>query len=110
MRRTAIRRTAAAVVGALFVALGAAVSIAPAHADTNDQQFIDYLNKKGVPFKSRIEVIRLGKQFCLDTTRQGNPNWLAGYNLAVKQGWTQTEAENFVNAAIPTYCPKLWGM
>lgn len=109
MTNAAIRRTAGAVVGALVVAVGATVSVPPAHAEPiYDQQFIDYLDKHNVPYKSRTDAIRIAKQFCLDNTRQGNPNWLAGFNLAKKQGWTQTETENFIMAAIPTYCPRLW--
>jgi Protein of unknown function (DUF732) len=109
MTNTVVRRTATAAIAGLFLAVGAAVAVAPAHADPiYDQQFIEYLEKKGVPYKSRTDIIRTAKQFCLDTTRQGNPDWLAGYNLASKEGWTQTETENFVMAAIPTYCPQLW--
>src|SRR5882757_846065 len=97
MTKTAIRPTAGAVVGALVVAAGAAIPATPAHADPiYDQQFIDYLDKHNVPYKSRTDAIRVGKQFCLDNTRQGNPDWLAGFNLAKNQGWTQTEAENFI--------------
>jgi hypothetical protein len=109
MTNTPIRRAACTVVGAFVVAVGGAVMATPAHADPiYDQQFIDYLDKHNVPYKSRTDAIRLGKQFCLDNTRQGNPNWLAGFNLAKNQGWTQTETENFIMAAIPTYCPRLW--
>ena len=96
------------VVGALVVAVGATVLVPAAHVDPiYDQQFIDYLDKHGVPYASRTDAIRPGKQFCLDTTRQGNPDWLAGFNVAKKQGWTQTETENFIMAAIPTYCQAL---
>ena len=109
MTSTAIRRTASAAIAVLLMAAGAAVSVAPAHADAEkDQIFIDYLDKKGVPYKNRTEVIRVAKNFCVAQTRQGNPNWLAGYKLQYAQGWTQTETENFVNGAVPTYCPKLW--
>ena len=93
----AIRRTTSALVAALFVAVGAAVSVAPAHADpVYDQKFIDYLDKHGLRYKSRTDVSRLSKPFCLDT------------NLAEKEGWRQTETEEFIMAAIPTYCPRFW--
>ena len=109
MTNAATRRTASAAIAALVLVAGAAVSIAPAHADpAYDQIFIDYLDKKGVPYKNRTEAIRTAKTFCVAQTRQGNPNWLAGYKLQYAQGWTQTETENFVNGAVPTYCPKLW--
>ena len=43
--------------------------------------------------------VAVGKP-CLDTTRQSNPDWLAGYNLAKKEGWTQTETEDFILSAV----------
>jgi hypothetical protein len=111
MTTTAIRRTAGAAIAVLLMAAGAAISVAPAHADAEaDQIFIDFLDKKRVPYKNRTEAIRLAKDFCIDQARQGNPEWLAGYNLQHKQGWTQTETEKFVEGAVYTYCPKLWGI
>jgi hypothetical protein len=110
MTNAAIRRSASAAIAALMMAVGAAVAVAPAHADpNNDQVFIDYLNKKGVPYGNRTEIIRLAKEYCLDASRQGNPSWLAGYNLQQKLRWTQTETEQFAEGAVPVYCPKLWG-
>lgn len=110
MTNTAIRRTASAAIAALFVAVGAAISVAPAHADpVYDQKFLDYLDKKGVPFSNRTAIIRAAKQFCLDTTRQGGAKWKVGYNLMKEQGWTETETADFINAAVPTYCPSVWG-
>ena len=105
MTKTAIRRTTCAVVGALVVAAGAAISATPAHADpVYDQQFIDYLDGKGVPFDNRTDIIRVAKQFCLDIGRQGGSTWKAGYHLMKDRGWTQTQAENFIHAAVPIYC------
>ena len=54
MTTTVIRRTATAALAGLFLAVGAAVAVAPAHADpVYDQQFINRLDKKGVPYKNR---------------------------------------------------------
>ena len=111
MTHSAVRRTATAAIAGLFLALGATASLAPAHADPDkDQSFIDYLDKKGVPYKNRTDIIRVAKGFCLDQTRQGVENWVPGYDLGTKQGWTRTELQNFISAAIPVYCPKVWGM
>ncbi len=111
MTHAAIRRSAGAVIAGLLLAAGAAVSVAPANADPSaDKTFIDYLDKKGVPYKNRTEAILLAKQYCLDTTRQGVETWIPGYYLGVKQKWTQSQTENFINGAIPVYCPKVWGM
>ena len=109
MKDTVVRRIASATIAALFLGAGAAVAIAPAHADAEgDNAFIAYLDKKAFPYESRTQIIRLAKQFCLDQTRQGNPNWLATFNLEHKQKWTQTEAQTFIEGAIPVYCPKVW--
>jgi len=109
MKHTVVRRAATTTIAALFLAAGAAVAIAPAHADAEgDNAFISYLDKKAFPYENRTEVIRLAKQFCLDQTRQGNPNWVATYNLEQKQGWSQSEAQTFIGGAIPVYCPQLW--
>ena len=106
MTNTAIRRTAGAAVAALIVAAGAAVSVAPAHADpVYDQNFIDYLNQSGVPFKNRTDAIRTAKQFCLDMSRHCGTTYKAANNLMKQEGWTQSEAQNFIKAAVPTYCP-----
>jgi hypothetical protein len=53
-----------------------------------DQKFIDFLDKKGVGAGS---------------------TWNAGYSLMNEEGWTQSETETFIQAAIPTYSPGLWG-
>ena len=106
MTYAAIRRTAGAAVAAPIVAAGATVSVAPAHADpVYDQNFIDYLNQSGVPFKNRTDAIRTAKQFCLDMSRQGGTTYKAANNLMKQEGWTQSEAQNFIKAAVPTYCP-----
>jgi Protein of unknown function (DUF732) len=109
MKDTAIRRIAGATIAALFLGAGAAVAIAPAHADAEaDNAFIDFLDKKAFPYESRTQIIRLAKQFCLDQTRQGNPNWLPAFNLEHKQEWSQTEVQTFIEGAVPVYCPQVW--
>lgn len=110
MRQT-FRRGATAAVAALVLTTGAAVSIAPAHAqEDRNQTFIDFLDRKGVPYKNETTAVRMAKQFCVDAVRQGNPDWLAGYNLQNEGGWSQTEAETFVEGAVYVYCPKVWGV
>ena len=109
MNATVVRRAASATIAALVLGASAAVAIAPAHADAaGDNAFIAYLEKKGVPYANRTQIIRLAKQFCLDQTRQGNPNWLASYYLERDQGWTHTETQTFIGGAIPVYCPEVW--
>src|SRR5882724_6847687 len=110
MNATVVRRAASATIAALFLGASAAVAIAPAHADAEgDNAFIAYLDKKAFPYESRTQIIRLAKQFCLDQTRQGNPNWLATYLLEQNQKWTHSEGQTFIGGAIPVYCPRVWG-
>jgi hypothetical protein len=106
MSNSAIRRITSTLVAALFVAVGSALSVPPAHADqAQDQQFIDFLDKKGVPYKNSTDAIRTAKQFCLDFSRQGGSTWKVGYKLMKAEGWTQGQALDFVSAAVPVYCP-----
>ena len=110
MNATVVRRAASATIAALFFGASAAVAIAPAHADADgDNAFIAYLDKKSFPYENRTQIIRLAKQFCLDQTRQGTPSWVATYVLQKNQKWTNTEAQTFIEGAIPVYCPKVWG-
>jgi Protein of unknown function (DUF732) len=109
MTNTAIRRTASAAAAVLLMAVGAAVSVPPAYADPEkNKYFIDYLDRKNVPYPNPVAAVRLAKQFCVDFTRQGHPEWLAGYKLQHQQGWTQTEAERFIEGAVGAYCPEVW--
>ena len=106
-----VRRSATAAIAAAVMVGGAAAAIAPAHAqEDKNQVFIDFLDKKGVPYKNTTTAIRMAKEFCVDALRQGNPDWLAGYNLQHAGGWSQTEAETFVEGAVYVYCPKVWGV
>ena len=110
MNATVVRRAASATIAALFLGVSAAVAIAPAHADAEgDNAFIAYLDKKAFPYENRTTIIRIAKQFCLDQTRQGNPNWLATYYLQKNQKWTNSEVQTFIGGAVPVYCPQVWG-
>ncbi|MGV0850065.1 DUF732 domain-containing protein [Mycolicibacterium phlei] len=98
---------------AVLLGIGGMMTTAPAYAQDGvdkNKTFIDFLDKKRVPYKNSHTAIRMAKQFCVDATRQGNPAWLAGWNLQQAGGWTQTEAEYFVEGAVYVYCPKVWGV
>ena len=113
MTNTAIRRATGAVVAGLFVAVGGAVAIAPAHADpVYDQKFLDYLDAKGVPFESRTDIIRTAKQFCLDMGRQGGSTWKvgAGPGRGARSGSRSTSAPapRSSRSAPPSAGPAPW--
>jgi hypothetical protein len=110
MKATVVRRAASATIAALVLGTSAAVAIAPAHADAaGDNAFIAFLDKKGFPYENRTGIIRLAKQFCLDQTRQGTPNWLPGYNLGQKEKWTNSQLQVFIEGTVSVYCPQVWG-
>jgi hypothetical protein len=64
---TAIRRTTS--VAALIVAGAAPLRRVGTRGPVYDQKFIDYFNKKGVPYMNETDAIRTAKQFCLDMSR-----------------------------------------
>jgi hypothetical protein len=79
MTRIAIRRSMTTAIAALLLAVGAAVSVAPAHADEKDDKFIEFLEQKGVPYANKTEIIRVAKDFCLQRTRQNAPKWRGSF-------------------------------
>jgi hypothetical protein len=103
-----LRRTISAAIAALLIAGGAALSVVPANADDAEDQFIAHLDRTAVPYASKTEVIRAAKDYCLTRTRQSGSKWRATNELAKKMGWTETEANDFVQAALPSYCPNAW--
>jgi hypothetical protein len=90
------------------VVVGAAVSVAPAHADEADDRFIEQLDWKGVPYTNPTEVIRLAKQYCLARTRQNTSPWSANRKVERAMEWSGAEVDNFARAAVPAYCPGAW--
>jgi len=38
-------------------------------------------------------------------SRQGGSTWKVGYKLMKQEGWTESQAMNFISAAVPVYCP-----
>ncbi|MGV0646398.1 DUF732 domain-containing protein [Mycolicibacterium sp. XJ2546] len=104
MGLTAVRRSAMAALAALLVGAGAVVSVAPAHADANDDEFIELLDIEGVTYANRTEVIRAGKEYCLARSRP-NANMGPMYNkLYDDMGWVGTELSDFARAANRAYC------
>jgi hypothetical protein len=106
MTNAAIRRIAGAAVAALIVAVGATVSVPPAHADpVYDQNFIDYLNQSGVPFKNRTDAILTAEQFCLDMSRQGGTTYQAANNLMKQEGLDAVGGQELHQGGSPDVLP-----
>jgi hypothetical protein len=74
----------------------------------DDNRFIGRLDRSGVPYTSRVEMIRLAKKTCVGITRQGNPSWRLGWDLQHDKGWSGTQTLDFVSSAVAVYCPDVW--
>ena len=74
MKHTVVRRAAGTTIAALLLGAGAAMAIAPAHADAEgDTAFIDYLDKKAFPYENRMQVIRTRQGVLPRTDAAGQP-------------------------------------
>ncbi|BBY80094.1 DUF732 domain-containing protein [Mycolicibacterium pulveris] len=100
----AFRRCLFAALAALLVGVGGAVAVAPAQAGQDDDQFIELLELEGVPYANETEVIRAGKQYCLDRTRPNANMGRVNNDVMTKMGWSGSEMQDFARAAIRAYC------
>ncbi|MGV0715801.1 DUF732 domain-containing protein [Mycolicibacterium sp. XJ662] len=98
------RRSASAALAALLVAAGAVLSVAPAHAGQDDDEFIELLDIEGVPYSNPTEVIRAGKEYCLARSRPNARMGPVNNELMDKMGWAGSELSDFARAAIRAYC------
>lgn len=114
MTGSGFRRSAGAAIAALVVAAGAGISVAPAaHAQGDkekDDTFINFLKEKDVPFKNSIQAIKIAKKLCAEAKDRTISDWLAGYHAQQAGGWTDKELGIFVEGAVYTYCPSVWGV
>jgi hypothetical protein len=78
MTNTAIRRSTGALVAAFCCDWRRSIYRTRACTPVYDQKFLDYFDVKGVPYKNRTDIIRVAKQFCLDSSRQGGSTWRPG--------------------------------
>lgn len=98
------RRWIFGVLAALLVGASGAVAVAPAHAGQDDDEFIELLELEGVPYANETEVIRAGKQYCLDRTRPNASMGRVNNDLMTKMGWSGSELTDFARAALRAYC------
>lgn len=104
MRTIAFRRSASAALAALLVGAGAVVAIAPAQADKIDDEFIELLDVEGVPYTSRMQIIRVAKEYCLARTRPNAKMGTMNNKLFEDMGWGVPELQDFARAANRAYC------
>ncbi|MGV0881327.1 DUF732 domain-containing protein [Mycolicibacterium sp. XJ883] len=89
---------------ASLVAVGAVLSVPPAHAGEADDQFLELLDLERVPYANQTEVIRAGKEYCLARTRPNAQMGPVNNELIEKMDWAGSELQDFARAAIRAYC------
>ncbi|MGE2689147.1 DUF732 domain-containing protein [Mycolicibacterium pulveris] len=86
------------------MASGAALSVAPAHAGKDDDEFIELLDIEGVPYANPTEVIRAAKDYCLAKTRPNANKWRVAFAIGDDMEWSMAEGQDFARAADQAYC------
>ena len=103
------RAFALAMAVAGFAVFGFAAS---AHAEPNDQQFIDQVNALGIPVGPNDDVPLMGQQICemLTGGLTGNPNpvpvVMGVRNALASNGVSRQQASGLMRAAVDVYCPQ----
>jgi Protein of unknown function (DUF732) len=108
------RTTAVAMVLAGFAVAGFAVFgfAASAHAQPNDQQFIDEVNALGIPVGPNDDVPLMGQRVCemLTGGLTGNPNPVPVVRGVVSRlqssGMDKHQAVGLMRASVFIYCPQ----
>lgn len=98
------RRCTTAVLAALLVVAGGVVAAAPANAGQDDDEFIELLDIEGVPYANETEVIRTGKQYCLDRSRPNANMGRVNDDVMAKMEWSISEMQVFARAARRALC------
>ena len=103
------RTTAVAMVVAGFAVFGFAAS---AHAQPNDQQFIDEVDALGIPVGPNDDVPLMGQRVCemLTGGLTGNPNPVPVVRGVVSRlqssGMDKHQAVGLMRASVYIYCPQ----
>ncbi|OLP04411.1 hypothetical protein BVU76_00375 [Mycolicibacterium porcinum] len=101
-------RVLAAMIGA--VALTASFSVAPAHADAQDDQFFTIVNDLKIPTTSPEEAGQVGRGVC-DALTKGKIEPARTVRGVISQlmnqaGIDKHQAANLVKGAVKVYCPQ----
>lgn len=97
-------RVTTAALAALLVGAGAVVAAAPAHAAQDVDEFLELLDVEGVPYANETEVIRAGKQYCLDRTRPNANMGRVNNDVMTKMEWSISELQDFARSAMRALC------
>jgi hypothetical protein len=96
MRRLLILTSAAAMIG----------MAAPAHADSNDDDFLAQLRAAGLTYQDPAKAIEVAKDVCA-LVDKGTPDTEIVNNLQLRNpGFTGNGAAKFTTLAAAEYCPK----
>jgi hypothetical protein len=96
-------RTAAVVIG---VIAAAAAGVAPAHADTGNDAFLNALNNAGVGYSDSNATAALGQAICPILAKPGG-NFAQATSTVTGSGISPGMAGLFTTLAIQMYCPTM---
>jgi hypothetical protein len=97
-------RVAAVAIGVMAVA---AAAIAPAHADTNNDAFLNALGNAGVPYGDPNATAQLGQTICPILAKPGGNFAEAASSVSGGGGISPPLAGLFTTIAIQMYCPTM---
>ncbi|QUR66760.1 DUF732 domain-containing protein [Mycobacterium spongiae] len=103
-RKSRVTRQAVMLLASLIGA--AALSVAPANADTSDRLFLGALGLAGIPFSDPLAATSLGKSVCPMMAKQGADMSAIAVNMS-NSGMSPLMARLFTRTAISIYCPQL---
>ena len=103
-------RAMAIAIGAAALAASAAFGVAPAHADTQDDQFFTIVNDLKIPTTSAKEASQVGRGVC-DALTKGKIEPARTVRGVISQlmnqaGIDKHQAANLVRGAVKVYCPQ----
>lgn len=107
------RRTLASLVAAVGVGLSAALGVAPASATTQDEQFIEAMNKLGITFADGTDIPGVGRGACASVDAGANSGFrnpvtaVRGVVTALESsGLTSEQAVGLLQVSVLLYCPQ----
>lgn len=103
-------RAMATAVGAAMLTASVAFGAAPAHADTQDDQFFTFVKELNIPTNSAEEAGQVGRGVC-DALTKGKIEPARTVRGVISQLMSQAgidkhQAANLVRGAVRVYCPQ----
>jgi hypothetical protein len=100
-----LTRVVAAAAAALALGAPAALALAgPAHADSDDVEYVTVLDKLHIHYESPQIAAQAGRELC--TGLDNGLTWSTLVNAGTKAGYSGYQAGEIVGAAVGIYCPE----